>query len=243
MRRQRRTVTGCRYLLRGAEELLNRRKDIGTTHWRCSRLHSTSSAITLRRRARRLCLRIRGQRRRMQNVVVPRYTSAAPIPAESASPLNKITPPPPSCARLPRPRAAPHATALVPTRSRWPPNARCRQDRSCAPALLGVPGELQVVPLARHPDRDEPEPGPGVEPAAQHPDFGLIAACRKQREANSGGEQGAAAVVHRYSITCRLSSHHPPHPEGLHVLRGFSAPRDHPVRPAWRMPERRLRRR
>jgi hypothetical protein len=68
-----------------------------------------------------------------------------------------------------------------------------------APTLFGVPGELKIVPLTRHPDRDEPEPGPGIQPSAQHADVGLVAACWQKGEADSGGQQHSAGVVHRYS--------------------------------------------
>ena len=39
--------------------------------------------------------------------------------------------------------------------------------------------------------------------------FGLVAANWQQREANTGGEQAAAAVVHSYSIACCIRN--PPH--------------------------------
>ena len=55
------------------------------------------------------------------------------------------------------------------------------------PALLGVPGELEVVPLTRHPGRDGADAAPGVEPGSE--DMDLWRVSLHPREGERGGER------------------------------------------------------
>src|SRR5207253_2813671 len=67
-----------------------------------------------------------------------------------------------------------------------------------APALLVIAGELEVVALAGHPDRDPADTGPGIEPGAQtmEPEPAVIGRHRKAGEAEGGEEEAAALVEH-----------------------------------------------
>jgi hypothetical protein len=67
---------------------------------------------------------------------------------------------------------------------------------SRAPALLVVPGQLEVVALARHPHNNVADAGPGVEPEPQRPERAIIRGSRKPGEAECCSQESAASVEH-----------------------------------------------
>src|SRR5262249_11005874 len=66
------------------------------------------------------------------------------------------------------------------------------------PAALVVLGQLEVVPLAVHPDGDVADAGPGVEPGAQRPEGPVVRGHRAPGEADCRPEELAALVEHGY---------------------------------------------
>jgi hypothetical protein len=100
---------------------------------------------------------------------------------------------------------ASHAAPLrrVPRRA-LPPGARraCggvlhpRRVEGRAPALLVVPSELKVIALARHPDCDAADAGPGVQPGAERPEGAVVGRAREPGEAECCSQELAALVEH-----------------------------------------------
>jgi hypothetical protein len=65
-----------------------------------------------------------------------------------------------------------------------------------APALLGVPGELEIVALARHADGDVPDAGPGVEPGAQRQEEASYEGLGSAAKTECCSQELAALVEH-----------------------------------------------
>jgi hypothetical protein len=65
-----------------------------------------------------------------------------------------------------------------------------------SPAALVVPGELEVVSLARHADGDVPDPGPGVEPGAERVERAVVRGHRTPGEAECCSQELTALVEH-----------------------------------------------
>ena len=121
--------------------------------------------------------------------LTPRELASEPEWVLSASSFDNVLlivrPPPYSTP--PTPRAASRATASAPSGAR----RACRRvlhpgrvERR-PPTAIVVLGQLQVIPLAVHPDGDVPDAGPGVEPGAECPERWVIGRRRAPGEADS----------------------------------------------------------
>jgi hypothetical protein len=75
-----------------------------------------------------------------------------------------------------------------------------RLERRAPPALI-VLRELHVVAVAVHPDNDVTYAAPGVEPAVDGGEGGMVWCGMQGGEADNCMEKAAAPVGHAYSIT------------------------------------------